>query len=327
MSALLIVLAFGSTCQGSSADPVASADSGTRLSRPVAGADKGSGKQPYTLNAELNGSAINPQQFQFAPPGAGAFSQGDNQPYDLNTQRTQTPDAHMPPPALDVTDPHTTPPVLEVTDPNRIRLLANYQVELIVDRSLSMRHKDCPGGLSRWAWCGMQAEELARALYPYAPNGLTITAFAWQYEVYQQVSASLLTNIFQHPNFAFGTRLAEPLTNRLNNFFNRRFQDTRPLLVGVITDGVPVPVPEPMMVRNELISASKALRGPSEVTVVFFQIGGKDAFGHRFLHDLDVNLVRHGARYPYVHTVPFERLTQIGLARALVETVQNFAPR
>ena len=176
------------------------------------------GQQPFNLNAEVNGSVINPEQFRLAPPGSANFGQGGNQPFDLHTSRTT-------PPALDVGG--APPPVLDVADPNHMRLLANYQIELIVDRSLSMRRRDCPGRLSRWNWCGAQAEELARALYPFAPNGLTITAFAWRYDIYESVSTSLLANIFHHPNFALGTRLAEPLTDRLDSFFNRRAQDPR----------------------------------------------------------------------------------------------------
>ncbi|MCC7531660.1 MAG: hypothetical protein IT342_24365, partial [Candidatus Melainabacteria bacterium] len=48
-----------------------------------------------------------------------------------------------------------------------VRLLSEYDVELIVDSSQSMRKIDCPGGLSRWNWCGIQAKHLGRQLAPY----------------------------------------------------------------------------------------------------------------------------------------------------------------
>jgi len=88
---------------------------------------------------------------------------------------------------------------------------------------------------------------------------------------------------------------------------------------------VPVPQYEPPMVIETLMQATKKINDPHEVTVVFFQIGGGDRKGRYFLQQLDNNLVNFGARYDIVQTVPFERLEQIGLAAALVETIKDFA--
>lgn len=49
----------------------------------------------------------------------------------------------------------------------QISALSNYNFEIIIDRSRSMQIRDCPGGLSRWQWCGMQAAEITRALTPF----------------------------------------------------------------------------------------------------------------------------------------------------------------
>ena len=219
--------------------------------------------------------------------------------------------------------PMNSVPIVDINSP--IRVLARYQIELIVDHSLSMRSRDCPGGLSRWDWCGVQAMDLSRAISPFVPDGLTITPFANNFQVYPRSSPFDIANLFQNPQFHFGTRLAEPLRDRLKYFFAHRDQNTKPLLIAVITDGVPFPQPEPMMVLHELVGASKAMRDPNEVTVVFFQIGGHDRFGHEYLQFLDQKLVRNGARFHYVHNIPFEQLMAVGLARALVDTVQAYS--
>jgi hypothetical protein len=206
-----------------------------------------------------------------------------------------------------------------------VAMLANYNLELIVDHSMSMRTMDCPGPLSRWNWCGLQAHDLASQLTPFLPTGLTITPFARQYDVYPHASAQNIAELFDTIGFQLGTRLAEPLSDRLNNYFAQRKKGSKPMLIAVITDGVPVPKYEPQMVVDTLVAATKRMRNPHEVTVVFFQIGGGDRKGKLFLHDLETNLVNYGARYGIVQVISFDRLQQIGLARALVETVQDFA--
>lgn len=208
-----------------------------------------------------------------------------------------------------------------------VRLLADYDVELIVDSSMSMRRHDCPGGLSRWNWCGVQARDLSRQLVPYVPRGLTITAFASNYDVYHNSSPGNIADLFENPNFRGGTRLAEPLADRLNEFFVRRQPGSKPLLIAVITDGVPHPAWEPMMVATTLVNASRRMKDPHEVTVVFFQIGGNDQAGEAFLNFLDYGLLEKGARYDFVKTVPFDHLMNVGLSQALVESIQQFAKR
>ena len=206
-----------------------------------------------------------------------------------------------------------------------VQLLSNFDLELIVDSSLSMRRRDCPNFLSRWDWCGMQTKELSRSLAPFLPSGLTLTEFASEYQVYPNSSPSRINDLFENPDFMWGTRLAEPLQDRLDKFFARRRPGSKPMLIAVITDGVPSPKYEPRLVVQTLVNATKRMHDVSEVTVVFFQIGGSDEKGRRFLSELDYNLVKYGARFDIVRTVSFEYLQKVGLSQALVQTVQNFA--
>lgn len=266
----------------------------------------------------LNDAGIQPHT-RLPRPGAGAPLPPSSQAFALGVE-----EKHLTLPNLDVglSGRQGNVPVL----PFSVRLLANYDLELIVDRSMSMCTRDCPDCHSRWGWCGAQAEDLANQLAPYAPTGLTLTAFAKHYEVFPNASAQTIAQLFQGPSLGQATRLAEPLADRLSSYFARRRPGSKPLLIAVITDGKPEPTKsEPAMVVQTIIDASNRVIDPRELTIVFFQIGGGDREGRLFLDDLDNNLVIYGARYDIVHVVPFERLEQVGLARALVESVQDFA--
>lgn len=205
------------------------------------------------------------------------------------------------------------------------KILANYDIELIVDESMSMRKRDCPGRLSRWEWCGTELGDLSRQLAPYAPRGFTLTTFASLFDTYENSNPREVQELFANPQFNLGTRLSGPLNARLNNYFARRSSGSRPLLIVVITDGVPHPRMEPDRVAQALINASHRVRRPNEVTVVFFQIGGADRFGRYFLDQMDNALVANGASCDIVRTVFFEQLYQQGLTRSLVASIRHFA--
>jgi len=208
-----------------------------------------------------------------------------------------------------------------------LQVLSNYDLELIVDASLSMRKHDCPNDMSRWDWCGMQTTELARKLAPFTPRGLTLTSFASEFHVYPNSSPANIADLFNNPAFMWGTHLAEPLDNRLNDFFARRKPGSKPMLIAVITDGVPAPHYEPQMVVDILVAATKQMRDPRELTVVFLQIGPSELKGKQFLDQLDTGLVAYGAKYDIVRTYDFDQVQKLGLAQALVQSIQEFAAK
>jgi hypothetical protein len=204
--------------------------------------------------------------------------------------------------------------------------LADYNMELIVDRSMSMGKSDCPDGLSRWRWCGGQAARLAQSLSPYVPSGLTIIPFATEYDVFEHATAQSIDYLFNKMNLQQGTRLFEPLAERLDDYLAHHKPNTKPLLIVVITDGVPVPKFEPELVKKELVEASQRMTSPGEVTIIFCQIGSQDLYGQRYLSELDQNLTNYGARYRFVHTISFDDLQQLGLGPALVASMKVYAP-
>jgi len=205
-----------------------------------------------------------------------------------------------------------------------VDLLAKFDVELIVDESLSMMKTDCPGGLSRWDWCGVQARNLSQLLAPHVPNGLTLSTFASNYRVYENSKPKDIIDLFATPFFHGGTRLSRPLQDRLGTYFRNRKPGSKPMLICVITDGVPAPRVEPYNVADTLIAATKQMRNPHEVTVVFFQIGGNDRRGKEFLAQMDHQLTGYGAKYDFVKSVSFEQLMREGLAQSMVNSVRDF---
>jgi hypothetical protein len=206
------------------------------------------------------------------------------------------------------------------------RLIANYNLELIVDRSKSMQKPDCPGGLSRWDWCGQQSGQLAKSLAPFTPNGLTIIPFAGEYDVFEHASPQNIDKMFNNINLQSGTRLFEPLTERLDSYFAHRKPNSKPLLIVIVTDGIPSPRFEPALVKQTLIEASQKMKYENEVVVIFCQIGCQDRFGERYLTDLDQNLMNYGSKYHFVHAVRFDELQENGLGPSIVSQIKQYAP-
>lgn len=284
----------------------------TRLKRPVqATTNDGSfdkkATEPFKLGAQKLHIPAYETEDTFAPKrGTGQF------------------DEARPPFALSALQNHA---LLEQGEPPTItvKLLSNFDIDIIVDQSMSMRKRDCPGGLSRWQWCGLQTTDLAKRLGRLIPNGFTLTTFANDYQVYEHASAQDMIGLFENPQFQLGTRLSRPLQDRLNNHFRQRSTNSKPALIVVITDGVPHPFTEPDFVANTLIAASRKMTDAHEVTVVFLQIGGGDFRGRRFLSSMDNDLVSYGARYDFVQTMSFEQLEDKGLAEALALCIKDFA--
>ena len=319
----------------------------SNITKGTAASDCGLRKGDLILDAQVDGSALDItikrdgkvfnarlRAVQATPVFVVQKAKLDNtprKPFTLNAEQTVTRDNQLVPEkgaAMDRT------PKIASLDAKRFslaidknaKLLADYNLELIVDRSNSMHTPDCPGGLSRWAWCGEQAGQLSKVLAPFTPNGLTIIPFATEYDVFEHATPQNIDQLFNALTLQQGTRLFEPLTERLDDYFVHHKPNSKPLLIVVVTDGIPSPKFEPALVKNTLIEASQKMTSQGEVTVIFCQIGGDDRFGQRYLMSLDENLVNDGAKYHFVHAIPFEQLQQIGLGPALVASINEFAP-
>lgn len=213
-----------------------------------------------------------------------------------------------------------------VIDSTDIAALSKYNFELIIDRSMSMRVRDCPDRLSRWDWCSRQAIEIASALSPYAPKGITVSRFAGQFDAHEKVNPAMAAELLSRKDFQFGTRMNDPLAARLEKHFRTHRPGDKPLLLVVISDGVPFPRDQPRLVVETLVNASQRMKTAGEIAVVFLQVGANDPRGQRYLTDLGSNLVSHGARFQYVHTQTFDQLQSVGLAKAITAAVSQGLP-
>jgi len=198
-------------------------------------------------------------------------------------------------------------------------VLSEHKIILFIDQSGSMKKTDCPGGLSRWDWCAQQSAELARLLVPLAHDGLDIVPFATEYKVYENCTPATVAKIFKTETPKGKTNLLNPLIGQLAHHLANKDPNRRPLVIAIISDGRP---DQEMEVSNAIVTATKKMKFPREVGIVFLQVG--DAFnGKKFLADVDEHLVERGAKYDVVSVRTFDALLQTGLARTLANAIKE----
>ncbi len=220
-----------------------------------------------------------------------------------------------------------------------LALLGSHDVVVILDRSRSMRTRDClaamPGErpwnpatepsasrqlrlLSRWEWCVEQAFDLTRQAGRLPGRGVTLVLFARGYDVYEKVALQQFPQIMGMTDLQRGTHIAPPLRDQLAQFFRRKAAGSaRPLAIAVITDGVPKDADD---IRSAIIGATRRMHNPREISITFLHVG-TDPRGQMLLQILNDGLVREGARYDIVKTKPFSELLQFGLTRSLIDAI------
>jgi hypothetical protein len=223
-----------------------------------------------------------------------------------------------------------------------IKRLNDHDIVLLIDKSGSMGTPDCPMpksgnaiaksvfsfvltgaiamGCTRWAWCGSETANLGRVTAAGSPGGLSVVLFASFFKIFPHVPWNNIPEIFRENGPSGGTNLAAPLNAVFRDYFARRnLGQTKPLAIGIITDGCPE---DKKLIVDEIIAATRATRYPKEITITFFLIGSHDEAGERFVWDLDHNLPSWGATYDIVSAVPFTRLTQVGLPKGLADALE-----
>ena len=101
-------------------------------------------------------------------------------------------------------------------------------------------------------------------------------------------------------------------------------ETSKPLLIGIITDGTPT---DHSRVLKTIVEATKQMHNAKEITIVFFLIGEKDYKGNKFICNLLYKQQKKGAPYNIVKAVPFTKLEKLGLAQSLVLALQAPAER
>lgn len=224
---------------------------------------------------------------------------------------------------------------------NDLQVLASSDVLIMQDRSSSMGEsldkKDnddddflkriLSGGslytpslsMSKWEWCLSQASDLTRQSARVPNWAMTLVMFSNEFDVYHNISLQQIPHIYNRNGIFIGTKLARPLEEQLQAYFRQHLLGRkRPLLVAVITDGKPQDMENLVEV---IVNATRQMTDPKQVHITFLQVGC-DRKGVRYLAELDSGLVAQGARYDIVDVVPFSKLSQIGLARTLVDTIR-----
>lgn len=264
---------------------------------------RGNGSQNH-LQGQSNhnqfDSGVNDEDY--LPPYSAATPQMDRftTPFDLQAQNQRIPG--------DVSD-------------KELGLLKSHDVVIMQDRSSSMGEKEYfpQGKFSRWKWCLFQASDFARQASKIRNWTFDVVLFSNEYDVFHSVRLPQIPEVYDRSGIYIGTKLARPLSEQLSNFFQRRSVGrAKPLMIAVITDGKPQDDED---LCDVIINATHHIASPNDLHITFLQIGTDDE-GQRKLNKLDYKLVRKGARFDIVSVMPYHMVTQLGLARSIVQTMQ-----
>ena len=206
--------------------------------------------------------------------------------------------------------------------PSELRQLSRYDLTVLIDRSGSMNTRDCPdpftgdyGGISRWQWCREQTAMLARQTAAALPDGITVVPFSSKAVRYENVSAQSINNIFNTSSPEGSTNLAGALKNEFDRYFQDRDAGLRkrPMMIAVITDGVP---DSKGAVRKVIEEATQRLVKAGEIRICFFLIGD-DRGGADFVDELVDSFDANPSNIHMIVRHPFAEVNQVGLPRSL----------
>ncbi|HEY9776612.1 MAG TPA: hypothetical protein V6C81_22810 [Planktothrix sp.] len=197
-----------------------------------------------------------------------------------------------------------------------VDVMANHDLGLVIDRSGSMSTRDCPGGMTRWQWCCVEATELARAA-AQASSSIDAAIFNSEYMTYKHISPQQIPEIFATNMPAGGTEPAYALKEQMENYFNG--SRAKPLTIVMVTDGMPN---SPKNIAAMLQEESSKIRYQGEVTVTVLLIS--DEVGDARFRDTcgltPDSSVREGG---FVDIIPFGVLEQKGVGRALFDDLKE----
>lgn len=215
----------------------------------------------------------------------------------------------------------------DVSD-SELKLISGYDVVVMQDRSSSMgedetillRNGAGMRKMSRWEWCLYEAADFTRQTSNLPNWFFTLVLFSGKADVHHKVMLNQLPYIYNRTGIYIGTKLAEPMGQQISNHFRRRqMGEKRPLLIAVITDGKPQ---DDENLRDLLIQTTYQMRDRREVKIVFLQVGMSEEGSHK-LFKLDQKLLAKGAKFDIVSVKPFYEIANVGLTRALLETIRQ----
>jgi hypothetical protein len=218
-----------------------------------------------------------------------------------------------------VPKPIPVPQLPIVTDEQKkAKLLAQYDIDLIIDISGSMSLIDGTDGVSKFEWCHRQVHDLATRLAPFKKT-LDITTFNFAHSTEVDCNPARVEQVYAETQPVGGTDMVDPLNDRMTQVTSK-LGTGKKALIAVITDGLPNMPKDTKVVDQAIIDFTQTMHNQDDVVIAFFQIG--DTFdGGSFCENLDTNLVSEGARYDIVTTQNFAKLKQHGLTNSLVDAL------
>ncbi|OUC11545.1 MAG: hypothetical protein B0A82_27060 [Alkalinema sp. CACIAM 70d] len=197
--------------------------------------------------------------------------------------------------------------------------LNNRDYTLILDKSGSMSTLD-RGGKTRWDVAQESTLALARKCEQLDPDGITVYTFSGRFRRYENVTASLVEQIFLENDPIGSTNLAAVLQDACNHYFQRKAKgDAKPETILVVTDGEP---DDRRAVIEAVIDATRKMERDEELAISFIQVGN-DAGATQFLKALDDQLESVGAKFDICDTITMDEMGDLSLAEVLMSAIQD----
>ncbi|MGD1851163.1 MAG: hypothetical protein ACFCBU_11340 [Cyanophyceae cyanobacterium] len=184
---------------------------------------------------------------------------------------------------------------------------------LAVDASSSMLVR-LPDGRSRWTTVLKAASRLAAGVEDLDPDGLDVYTFATRVKKLGNATAQGISDLFAKQAPFGSTDLAGLL-----NLVLRPWRPESPATLLIITDGKPDD--EEAAIR-ELIIATQKMSAGNQLAVSFVQIGD-DPEATKFLHFLEDELVRLGAKFDVIDIVTVDSFGDRTLEEVLLEAIEK----
>ncbi|MEA5605403.1 VWA domain-containing protein [Nostoc sp. UHCC 0252] len=201
-------------------------------------------------------------------------------------------------------------------------MLENRDYTLIIDKSGSMATQDQKGGRSRWFAAQESTLALASKCEQFDPDGITIYVFSGKFKRYENVTSSIVGQIFRENDPSGTTDLASVLKHATDDYLQRKAAgQTKPNgeTILVITDGEPDDRKEVMKV---IIEASRRIDRDEELAISFIQVG-TDPQATRFLKVLDDELQSAGAKFDICDTITMEDMEDMSLSEVLLNAIND----
>lgn len=221
------------------------------------------------------------------------------------------------------------PPYVE----RMLQVMANYQIEYILDHDNSVDRPDAPEGLTRWQWCGKQLETMTDALSLYSREGLTLTVCDGSFSAPVRVQRNDIYPLMSRKWSLGNADIKTVLNARINDYLSLRTKNpaAKPLLITVISDKQPSALYD----LSSMVKLSQKLADSREVIVCLANLA--DDWSAVGSVSADTNYkttwpegerVTHlcaddGAKFNILSAVPPTGLRMHGLLRCAWNTIES----